>query len=164
MEKVERFQQVYKYLYDHGEFHSKADLAKRLGRTRTNVSEAYYGRAPFFNDKFLQSFCREFPAINYEWLINGTGQMLNEPNIKPQDSIIELCAQLIRRVDDLRNDLTAELDALRREREEMKEERRVMQKLIKQLQKHSIGYPQPYETGQQSALMVAEPGVAKTED
>lgn len=121
MEKVERFQQVYKYLYDHGEFHSKSDLAKRLGRTRTNVSEAYYGRAPFFNDKFLQSFCREFPAINYEWLINGTGQMLNEPEIKESDAasqIIDLAARLIKENEDLHRLLKDQMVELKKLRED----------------------------------------------
>ena len=86
MDKVERFQNAYDYLYGRGEYHSKSDLAKRLGRTRTNVSEAYYGRKPYFTDKFLLSFCREFPIINYEWLVNGTGEMLNQQE-KPSEEI-----------------------------------------------------------------------------
>ena len=86
MDKVERFRNAYDYLYGRGEYHSKSDLAKRLGRTRTNVSEAYYGRQPYFNDRFLMSFCKEFPIINSEWLINGTGEMLNEQE-KPSEEI-----------------------------------------------------------------------------
>ena len=85
MDKIERFQNAYDYLYGRGEYHSKSDLAKRLGRTRTNVSEAYYGRQPYFTDRFLMSFCKEFPIINSEWLINGTGEMINKQEIPSGD-------------------------------------------------------------------------------
>lgn len=78
MDKLERFRAAYKYLYDSGKFHSKAELARILGRTRENVSGAYYGRHPFFNDSFLRSFVKEFPQINGNWLLYETGEMVND--------------------------------------------------------------------------------------
>lgn len=86
MEKLERFQEAFNYLYGQGEFRNKTECAKRMNRSRENVSGAYYGREPFFNDKFLMSFCKEFPIINSEWLLNGTGKMLNKQE-KPSEEI-----------------------------------------------------------------------------
>lgn len=91
MEKIERFRAVYDYLHDKGIFRTKADLARLLGRSRENVSGAYNGRAPFFNDTFLRTFCYKFPEINIEWLLNGEGKMLNwgdKVETKPNTDII----------------------------------------------------------------------------
>ncbi len=118
MEKIERFQAAYNYLYGKGAFHNKTECAKILGRSRAHVSEAYSGRAPYFNDRFLKSFVSAFPEISLEWLINGTGEMLvkkEEPE-QPKDILIDIYAQLIRRVDDLRIQLDAELKAVHEER------------------------------------------------
>lgn len=127
MDKVERFQNAYDYLYGRGEYHSKSDLAKRLGRTRTNVSEAYYGRQPYFTDKFLLSFCREFPIINYEWLVNGTGEMLNQQE-KPSeeipiwaDTFINILSKQVAENEAMNRQLKAELAEVRTLRAELQQ-------------------------------------------
>ena len=127
MDKVERFQNAYDYLYGRGEYHSKSDLAKRLGRTRTNVSEAYYGRQPYFTDKFLLSFCREFPIINYEWLVNGTGEMLNQQE-KPSeeiptwaDTFINILSKQVAENEALNRQLKEELSEVRTLRAELQQ-------------------------------------------
>ena len=127
MDKVERFQNAYDYLYGRGEYHSKSDLAKRLGRTRTNVSEAYYGRKPYFTDKFLLSFCREFPIINYEWLVNGTGEMLNQKE-KPSeeiptwaDTFIKILSKQVAENEALNRQLKEEISEVRTLRAELQQ-------------------------------------------
>ena len=121
MNKIERFQNAYDYLYGRGEYHSKSDLAKRLGRTRTNVSEAYYGRQPYFTDKFLMSFCKEFPIINSEWLINGTGQMLNEQEMTENNAatyLIELATKVIKENEELNRRIKEQMAELQKLRED----------------------------------------------
>ena len=127
MDKLERFQQAYNYLLDRGEFRSKTDCAKRMNRSRENVSGAYYGREPFFNDKFLLSFCREFPVINYEWLVNGTGDMLNQQE-KPSeeipswaDTFINILSKQVVENESLNRQLKAELAEVRTLRAELQQ-------------------------------------------
>lgn len=116
MDKIERFQQAYKYLYDCGEYHSKADLANKLGRTRENVSGAYHGRSPFFNDSFLRSFCDRFPKINLDWLLYENGEMIKSEQVsepmpeynaipKWADSLIQLVASQTQTIEDLRREV-----------------------------------------------------------
>lgn len=118
MDKIERFQQAYDYLYSSGAYHSKTDLANKLGRTRENVSGAYHGRSPFFNDSFLRAFCAKFPEINQEWLIYGNGEMIeNEKAAEPlpayqavpawADSLIQLVASQTKAIEDIRRELSA---------------------------------------------------------
>ena len=127
MTKTERFQKAFNHLYNKGEFHSKADCAKRMNRSRENVSGAYYGREPFFNDKFLLSFCREFPVINYEWLVNGTGDMLNQQE-KPSkeipswaDTFINILSKQVVENEALNRQLKAELEEVRTLRAELQQ-------------------------------------------
>lgn len=78
MDKVERFRAAYEHLYNTGKFHSKAELARLLGRTRESVSSACSGKEPSFNDRFLRAFCYKFQEISEKWLLNGEGEMLTE--------------------------------------------------------------------------------------
>ena len=138
MTKLDRFQAAFDYLYRHGEFHSKKECADRLGKSRENVSGAYHGRAPFFNDKFILTFCREFTAINYKWIIGGEGKMLNEPEKPVQatekqmqpgvENMLDIYAAIIRRIDDMKAELAKELQAVRTEREELRREREELRK------------------------------------
>jgi len=123
MDKIERFQQAYDYLYSSGAYHSKTDLANKLGRTRENVSGAYHGRSPFFNDSFLRAFCEKFPEINQEWLIYGNGEMIgNEQAAEPTeeyqaipkwaDSLIQLVASQTQTIEELRRELATIKDEI----------------------------------------------------
>lgn len=121
MDKLKRFQQAYNYLLDRGEFRSKTDCAKRMNRSRENVSGAYYGREPFFNDKFLLSFCREFPVINYEWLVNGTGDMLNQQEMTENNAatyLIELATKVIKENEELNRRIKEQMAELQKLRED----------------------------------------------
>lgn len=156
MTKIERFQNAYDYLYSRGEYHSKSDLAKRLGRTRTNISGAYYGREPFFNDKFLLSFCHEFPIINYEWLINGTGEMLNQQE-KPSeeiptwaDTFINILSRQVAENEALNRQLKEELSEVRTLRAELQQ----AVQAFRMAQKHKVVPYTPSTPGYEQA---AEP-------
>lgn len=116
MDKLERFQQAYDYLYSSGAYHSKTDLANKLGRTRENVSGAYHGRSPFFNDSFLRAFCAKFPEINQDWLLYGNGEMIEPTQVAEQlpayqavpawaDSLIQLVVSQTKTIEDLRREV-----------------------------------------------------------
>lgn len=153
MTKLERFQKAFNHLYDIGEFHSKADCAKRMNRTRENVSGAYYGREPFFNDKFLLSFCREFPIINYEWLVNGTGEMLNQQE-KPSeeiptwaDTFINILSKQVAENEALNRQLKEELSEVRTLRAELQQ----AVKAFRMAQKHNVVPYTPFTPGYEQA-------------
>lgn len=127
MEKLERFQKAFNYLYGQGEYRNKTECAKRMNRSRENVSGAYYGREPFFNDKFLISFCKEFPIINSEWLLKGTGEMLKEQE-KPSedipawaDTFISILSKQVVENEALNRQLTSELEEVRKLRAELQQ-------------------------------------------
>lgn len=134
MTKLQRFQYAFDYLESLGKFRSKADCAKIMGRLRTNVSGAYYGRKPHFNDRFLASFCEVFPEINCKWILEEKGEMLNEPEKPVQpvqpgiENMLDIYASIIRRIDDMKEELAKELDAVRTEREELRREREELRK------------------------------------
>lgn len=162
--KLERFQTAFNYLYNRGEFHSKTECAKRLGRSRENVSGAYYGREPFFNDKFLAAFCREFPDINYQWLVEGTGEMIKKNEPKTKDTLIEVYASFIRHIDELRVDLANELNAVRQERAQLHQERENLRALMQQMFDR-MGHPSvDYEPAEPHHRLVAESSTNSTEN
>lgn len=140
MTKLQRFQYAFDYLESLGKFRSKADCAKIMGRLRTNVSGAYYGRKPHFNDRFLASFCEAFPEISCKWILEEKGEMINEPEKPVQatekqmqpgvENMLDIYAAIIRRIDDMKAELAKELDAVRTEREELRREREEFRKLI----------------------------------
>lgn len=136
MTKLQRFQYAFDYLERLGKFRSKSDCAKIMGRLRTNVSGAYYGRKPHFNDRFLASFCEAFPEINCKWILEEKGEMLNEPEKPVQpvqpgvENMLDIYASIIRRIDDMKAELAKELDAVRTEREELHREREEFRRLI----------------------------------
>ena len=127
MTKLERFQKAFNWLYDHGEFRSKAECAKRIKRSRENVSGAYYGREPFFNDKFIAIFCKEFSDISYEWIISETGEMI-KPKEKSKDEIpawadtfINILSKQVSENEAMNRQLKAELAEVRTLRAELRQ-------------------------------------------
>lgn len=136
MTKLERFRHAFDYLHSLGKYHNKSECAKQLGRARAQISGAYNGREPFFNDSFLIAFCHAYPEISCEWMLEGRGEMLSEPQKPVQpvqpgiENMLDIYASIIRRIDDMKAELAKELDAVRTEREELRREREEFRKLI----------------------------------
>lgn len=76
----DRLQTAYKYLYDTGKVHSVTELADKMMRARSSVSRALGGSSEYLNEKFLKAFTNTFGMISYEWLLDGSGNMLLHGN------------------------------------------------------------------------------------
>ena len=151
--KNQQFCAAVDFLIREGRAKSQKELSERTGIMASTISN-------------VRTYTKFVTEQTIKKLLSVYPDAYSFAQVKEQESqvgIIDMYAQLIRRVDDLRNDLAAELETLRREREEIKEERRVMHQLIHQLQQR-IGYPQPYEENRTGAIMVAEPEASKTKD
>ena len=86
--------------------------------------------------------------------MDGTGEMLNKPEAQTKESLIEVYASFIRHIDELRIDLTAELDAVRKEREQLHEERKQLQSILQQFLDHMR--PVEYKINEPDHLKAAE--------
>lgn len=76
--RVERFNEAYKYLYSKGIVHKKKDVAEKMRASSQNVSAALCGKEDILTDNFLLRFCAAYEGIfNLSWLKTGEGQMLS---------------------------------------------------------------------------------------
>lgn len=80
MSKKERFNEAFAYLKYKGVITKQDDVAQAIGSTKSNVSLALSGNAKVLTDKFIIRFCKKYSIIRMEWLMNGTGEMLNQSN------------------------------------------------------------------------------------
>lgn len=56
---------------------TQKDISDRGLIAKTNLSRAIKGDERYLTHKFLEKFASEF-NFNYEWLLTGTGEMLND--------------------------------------------------------------------------------------
>lgn len=124
----ERLKEAYDYLrYQHG-IHTQMDMANALQVTRSSFSAAINGNDKYLTKSLFMKICAAFPGVfNLDYLLNGTGTLLAqqekaEPTpVSPAiDNILELHAQMIRHVDDLRQELHQELLAIRQLKDELR--------------------------------------------
>lgn len=126
--KHERLNEAYDYLrYQHG-IHTQIDMANALQVTRSSLSAAMNGNEKYITKNLFMKICAAFPGVfNLDYLLNGTGTLLAQkekaeptPVSPATDNILELHAQMIRRVDDLRQELHQELLAVRELKDELR--------------------------------------------
>ena len=141
--KHERLKEAYDYLrYQHG-IHTQMEMANALQITRSSFSAAMNGNEKYLTKSLFMKICAAFPGVfNLDYLLTGTGTLLAqqkeaEPTtVSPAtDNILELHAQMIRRVDDLRQELHQELLAIR----ELKDELRATLSELKSTTTHDYG-------------------------
>ena len=127
--KHERLKEAYDYLrYQHG-IHTQIDMANALQVTRSSFSAAMNGNEKYLTKSLFMKICAAFPGVfNLDYLLNGTGTLLAQqekaeptPVSPATDNILELHAQMIRRVDDLRQELHQELIAIRQLKDELRD-------------------------------------------
>ena len=124
----ERLKEVYEYLRYHYSIHTQTDMANAIQMTRPAFSAAMNGNEKYLTKSLFMKICAAFPGVfNLDYLLNGTGTLLaqNEkaeptPVSPATDNILELHAQMIRRVDDLRQELHQELLAVRALKDELR--------------------------------------------
>jgi phage repressor protein C with HTH and peptisase S24 domain len=76
MDRKERINKAFSFLKYEGIVKTQADVAKKMGSTRANVSSALSGKEFALTDSFLIRFSRTFKQINQDWLLNEEGSML----------------------------------------------------------------------------------------
>lgn len=120
------------------------DVAVTMGTSETTVSRniraALDGRP---NADFILKLSEATGvSFNLQYIVNGTGTLLAQqkeaeptPVSPATDNILELHAQMIRRVDDLRQELHQELLAIR----QLKDELRATLSELKQSNNHDYG-------------------------
>lgn len=141
--KHERLKEAYDYLrYQHG-IHTQIDMANALQVTRPSFSAAMNGNEKYLTKSLFMKICAAFPGVfNLDYLLNGTGTLLAQqekaeptPVSPATDNLLELHAQMLRRVDDLRQELHQELLAIRA----LKDELRTTLAELKQSNTHEYG-------------------------
>lgn len=126
--RMQRLNEAYKHLYAFHGIASKTALADKLKVQRTGLSAALNGSKANLTDNLFMKICAAFPGVfNLDYLLNGTGTLLAQqkeaeptPVSHATDNILELHAQMIRRVDDLRQELHQELLAVRELKDELR--------------------------------------------
>ena len=127
MNRHDRLKEAYDYLrYQHG-IHTQMEMANALQITRSSFSAAMNGNEKYLTKSLFMKICAAFPGVfNLDYLLNGTGTLLAqqekaEPTtVSPAtDNLLELHAQMLRHVDDLRQKLHQELLAVRELKDEL---------------------------------------------
>ena len=126
--RMQRLNEVYKHLYAFHGIASKTALADKLKVQRTGLSAALNGSKANLTDNLFMKICAAFPGVfNLDYLLTGAGTLLAQqekaeptPASPVTDNILELHAQMIRRVDDLRQELHQEILAIRQLKDELR--------------------------------------------
>lgn len=127
VERRKRLKEVYEYLRAHSGIHTQKDFAESIKYSRVYISAAMNGVDRYLTDKLFTNICEVFPVFNINYLLSGTGTLINEePEERPVErqaeerpvSVLDLYAALIKDVETLRTQLSTELEAIRKEREQ----------------------------------------------
>ena len=121
-----RLNEAYRHLYANFGIDSQIKFAEALRVQRTALSAAMNGNKAYLTKNLFIKVCAAFPdTFNLDYLLTGEGSLLL--NDKPQQTqkmeqtadILELYAQRVRLVDDLRQTLKEELEEVRTIRAEL---------------------------------------------
>lgn len=135
MARKDRLKEVYEHVRMHFPIHTQTDFADSLKYNRAYISSAMHGNEKNLTDKLFTNICEAYPGVfNLDYLLNGTGdlltpqedvvaseieQMPRQRNNNTNADLLELYAQRIRLVDDLRQSLKEELAEVRAIKEDM---------------------------------------------
>ena len=126
--RAERLNEVDKHLFAFYGVKSKTDFADKLKMQRTGISAALNGSKSNLTDNLFKNICATYQGVfNLDYLLSGTGTLLAQqekaeptPASPATDNLLELHAQMIRRVDDLRQELHQELLTIRALKDELR--------------------------------------------
>lgn len=132
MGRADRLKEVYEYVRTQFPIHTQSDFAEWLKYNRAYVSSAMHGNEKNLTDKLFTNICETFPGVfNLDYLLTGKGSLLADTEEKqttptvqqPNADLLELYAQRIRLVDDLRASLKEELAEVHTLRTELQQAR-----------------------------------------
>lgn len=135
LERQKRLNEVYEHLHNHFGVHTKGDFAEAVQYARAYISSAMNGNEKYLTDKLFTNICDAYPGkFNLEYLLTGKGNLLTPEEDALSSEIeqthkqhvnnttadlLELYAQRVRLVDDLRQSLKEELAEVRAIKEDM---------------------------------------------
>ena len=87
IEKAQRLNEVYKYVFAHFDIRSQKDFADFLHVQRTGLSAAMNGSKANLTKNLFTKICAAFPGVfNLDYLLNGNGRLLIiEEEVKSED-------------------------------------------------------------------------------
>ena len=134
-ERQKRLNEVYEHLRKFYGIHTQSDFANALRKSRNAITLALNGDEKYLTNKLFKNICEAYKGVfNLEYLLNGTGDLLTPQedvvsseieqtsNLQSTNStadMLELYAQRVRLVDDLRQSLKEELAEVRAIKEDM---------------------------------------------
>ena len=114
MDRKERINEAYQYLYKKGIIHEQKDLAAIMKASKSNISSALSGKTSVLTDSFIRRFCDAFKGtFNENWLLKGEGEMLIEVKKEPM-SLEERFDDLMKQQKQLLSILEADRDSYTR--------------------------------------------------
>ena len=170
-ERQKRLIEVYEHLRKYYGIHTKTGFAEALHYGRTSMSAALNGDEKYLNDSVFKNICEAYKGVfDLNYLLTGNGQLITheedariseheqvKTEMEQKADILELYAQRIRLVDDLRMTLKeelAEVRAIRTELQQARDDFRDATNRITQLlhSSSSIGYDAAAESLDKQSL------------
>ena len=85
MDREDRLNEVYEYVHEYFNIHTKKDFAEKINYDRAYISSAMNGNERYLTDKLFRSICEVFPGVfNLNYLLTGEGTMLAD-KVKVED-------------------------------------------------------------------------------
>jgi hypothetical protein len=153
LERAKRLQEVYVYLHKNRNIHTKAEFAESIDYARAYISSALNGNEKYLTNKLFESICEKFHELNLEYLLHGNGELVKEnkkEDTTHNDNALELYAQMIRGLDDLRQQLKQELAELQTLKQDYIQARDDFRKAVAMLHP-SIKYTTPSDQPRMAA-------------
>jgi hypothetical protein len=136
-ERQKRLIEVYEHLRRYYGIHTKTGFAEALHYGRTSMSAAMNGDEKYLTDSLFKNICEAYKGVfDLNYLLTGNGQLITHEEdarisvheqvnteMEQKADILELYAQRIRLVDDLRMTLKEELAEVRAIRTELQQAR-----------------------------------------
>ena len=131
-ERQKRLKEVYEHLRKFYGIHTQSDFANALRKSRNAITLALNGDEKYLTDKLFTTICETYKGVfDLDYLLTGKGTLLEDKEEKqatptvqePAADLLELYAQRIRLIDDLRVSLKEELAEVRTLRTELQKAR-----------------------------------------
>ena len=170
-ERQKRLKEVYEHLRKFYGIHTQSDFANALRKSRNAITLALNGDEKYLTDKLFKNICEAYKGVfDLNYLLTGNGQLITheedariseheqvKTEMEQKADILELYAQRIRLVDDLRMTLKeelAEVRAIRTELQQARDDFRDATNRITQLlhSSSSIGYDAAAESLDKQSL------------
>lgn len=170
-ERQKRLKEVYEHLRKFYGIHTQSDFANALRKSRNAITLALNGDEKYLTDKLFKNICEAYKGVfDLNYLLTGNGQLITheedariseheqeKTEMEQKADILELYAQRIRLVDDLRISLKeelAEVRAIRTELQQARDDFRDATNRITQLlhSSSSIGYDAAAESLDKQSL------------